>query len=214
MNTLPPHLQRVALERAELQAKHEALTTFLASGHFRQLPAAEQDRLSRQHGIMAQYLAVLTERLNACEQTPLPRGVCIIPWRAGRFAVSQRTNTSGSGLWQFPGGGVEPGEDVATAAVRELREETSLDLAAHMVRLTPLCYMPAVGYKGEKYARAAFGFVVAPGEELASPEAEKHTPWQWVTREELHQLPMLDGTHELAETWHRRAEEEEQERAP
>ena len=32
------------------------------------------------------------------------------------------------GSWEWPGGKVEPGEDFATAIVRETREETSLDI--------------------------------------------------------------------------------------
>lgn len=35
---------------------------------------------------------------------------------------------SGSGLWGFPGGAIEPGETVQEAAVREIREETGLDV--------------------------------------------------------------------------------------
>ena len=47
----------------------------------------------------------------------------------GRWLVSRRA--SGrifAGLWEFPGGKIETGETPARAAVREVREETSLEV--------------------------------------------------------------------------------------
>lgn len=134
------------------------------------------------------------------------RGVCIIPWRRdGRYAVSRRTGgwwqqfhrSGGQGLWQFPGGKVEPGEDIIEAARREFGEETGLWV--NTSRLVELCRgLPAVGYKGESFYRTAFGLELLPGEELVTVEPEKNTPWKWVVPYELRRLPMLKGTHELA----------------
>jgi 8-oxo-dGTP diphosphatase len=44
----------------------------------------------------------------------------------GRLLLIQRGNEPGRGLWSLPGGRVEPGEDDATALVREMAEETGL----------------------------------------------------------------------------------------
>ncbi|WP_433292647.1 NUDIX hydrolase [Pseudonocardia sp. CA-142604] len=44
----------------------------------------------------------------------------------GRLLLIQRRNEPGRGLWSLPGGRVEPGEDDATALVREMAEETGL----------------------------------------------------------------------------------------
>ena len=46
----------------------------------------------------------------------------------GRLLLIRRLNEPGSGLWSLPGGRVEPGEADEAAVIRELREETGLDV--------------------------------------------------------------------------------------
>lgn len=48
----------------------------------------------------------------------------------GRCLLIRRSNQCRNfvGQWEWPGGKVDPGEDFATALVREVREETSLDV--------------------------------------------------------------------------------------
>ena len=46
----------------------------------------------------------------------------------GRLLLIRRLNEPGSGLWSLPGGRVEPGEADEVAVIRELREETGLDV--------------------------------------------------------------------------------------
>jgi ADP-ribose pyrophosphatase YjhB (NUDIX family) len=45
---------------------------------------------------------------------------------AGRLLLVRRANDPGRGRWSVPGGRVEPGEDDASALVREMAEETGL----------------------------------------------------------------------------------------
>lgn len=47
---------------------------------------------------------------------------------AGRLLVIQRAKEPAKGLWSIPGGHVEPGESAADAVVREVREETGLEV--------------------------------------------------------------------------------------
>jgi putative (di)nucleoside polyphosphate hydrolase len=46
--------------------------------------------------------------------------------RAGRVWLGRRATTKGPYNWQFPQGGVDEGEDLQTAAMRELQEETGV----------------------------------------------------------------------------------------
>lgn len=48
--------------------------------------------------------------------------VYLVAWRSGRILALRRQ----AGFWEFPGGGVEFGEDPKAAAAREFKEETGL----------------------------------------------------------------------------------------
>ena len=50
--------------------------------------------------------------------------------RDGRYLAARRTRpTDVAGLWEFPGGKVEPGETEEEALVREIREELGVEIA-------------------------------------------------------------------------------------
>lgn len=52
----------------------------------------------------------------------------IVHDEAGRLLLIRRANDPGRGLWSVPGGRVEAGETDHAAVVRELAEETGLDV--------------------------------------------------------------------------------------
>ena len=59
--------------------------------------------------------------------------------RDGRLLVQQRPEgLSMAGLWEFPGGKLEPGETPEECLVRELREELGIDTKAEC--LAPLTF--------------------------------------------------------------------------
>ena len=108
----------------------------------------------------------------------------------GRVWLGRRAHTPGPHNWQFPQGGVDPGEDLASAARRELAEETGASSVAHLGRTDGwLAYdfppnhggtKALRGWKGQKQVWFAFRF---DGEEAEFDLAAHHPPefdaWRW-----------------------------------
>ncbi|MGB6457449.1 MAG: NUDIX domain-containing protein [Streptosporangiaceae bacterium] len=60
--------------------------------------------------------------------TRIPCVGAVIRDEAGRLLMILRGHEPGRGLWSIPGGRIEPGETPEAAVVREVREETGLDV--------------------------------------------------------------------------------------
>jgi ADP-ribose pyrophosphatase YjhB (NUDIX family) len=58
----------------------------------------------------------------------IPAVGAILSDAAGRILLVQRGNEPDRGRWSLPGGRVEPDEDPGHAVVREMREETGLEV--------------------------------------------------------------------------------------
>ena len=98
----------------------------------------------------------------------------------GRLLLIQRGHEPGRGLWSVPGGRVEPGEDDAAALVREMREETGLEVAPG----------PLVGrVRRGRFAIADYRCTVVGGTLCAGDDA---LAARFVDRASLQELPLVD----------------------
>ncbi|WP_443028878.1 MULTISPECIES: (deoxy)nucleoside triphosphate pyrophosphohydrolase [unclassified Sphingopyxis] len=104
--------------------------------------------------------------------------------RDGRVLVQQRPpGTSMAGLWEFPGGKLEPGETPEAALIRELAEELGVEV--DHACLAPACF--ASEPLGERHLLL---LVYALRKWKGVPEARHATALRWVRPAELYALDM------------------------
>jgi 8-oxo-dGTP pyrophosphatase MutT (NUDIX family) len=85
--------------------------------------------------------------------------------------------------WGYPGGKIEPGEDPLTAAVRETKEETTLDVR-NPKKIKVSVDQPIAAY----YTREYLGSVQIDFE---------HTDWAWVGRSTATTYDLAPGVLDL-----------------
>jgi putative (di)nucleoside polyphosphate hydrolase len=113
----------------------------------------------------------------------------------GKVWLGRRCNTPGPHNWQFPQGGVDQGEDLFQAALRELKEETGVVSVGWLGRTRDwITYDFPEGYKGAKIARGWRGqkqvwFALRFSGEDAEVDlnADRHVEfdaWRWAELEE------------------------------
>lgn len=81
------------------------------------------------------------------DQSVINLGVNVAVIQDGRVLLTQREDFE---VWCLPGGGVDPGESLAQAAIREVREETGLEV--ELVRLVGMYSRPLWMGKGQHIA--------------------------------------------------------------
>ncbi|MFE3657247.1 NUDIX hydrolase [Streptomyces sp. NPDC059165] len=97
--------------------------------------------------------------------------------RDGRVLMVRRRVKEGELMWQFPAGGIEPGESPEEAAVRETAEETGLEVKA--LRLLGQRVHPKTG-REMSYTAAE-----VVGGEAHVADADELDAVAWVTHGEL-----------------------------
>ncbi|HWU47694.1 MAG TPA: (deoxy)nucleoside triphosphate pyrophosphohydrolase [Humibacter sp.] len=96
------------------------------------------------------------------------------------LACRRNLNLSAGGLWEFPGGKVEPGESPSEALAREVREELDVDVEIGELIHRGMTPVGAVGVDLSSYAVRLTDAVPT-----ASTD---HDRLRWLKREELNSV--------------------------
>ena len=116
-----------------------------------------------------------------------------------RVLVQDRKNPKWPGVI-FPGGHVEPGESFADSVIREIKEETGLDIAD-----VQLCgikqYVPRPEENYDRYVVLLYKTSTFSGELKGSEEGSVF----WLEREELLNYPHPHGFESMVEVFEKEA---------
>jgi len=118
-------------------------------------------------------------------------GVAAVIWNAaGEVLLIRRTKEPGIGQWSLPGGKMERGETLHQALLREVREETGLE-----VEILGLAGVAEItGDVGVHYVLIDYGVRVISGIAEAASDAADAT---WFAYRDIAALPLWSETHRI-----------------
>lgn len=105
--------------------------------------------------------------------------------------IQRPKNKPMAGLWEFPGGKIEPGEKPEEALVRELREE---------IALVPITYksLSFISHSYETFHIVLLPYLVTEWTG-ALDLLEKQQGYMWVKEDEMHNLSKPTASHKVLE---------------
>ncbi|RQS32590.1 NUDIX domain-containing protein [Burkholderia sp. Bp8992] len=135
---------------------------------------------------------------NAASLRPVPAVIGIV-LRERDVLLVRRANPPDAGCWGFPGGKIEPGEPLADAVVREIAEETTIDVEA----LDAFTALDAFDYDAHGAVREHFIMVAVlcrwlRGTPAAGDDA-LDARWFGIAELDRDDLPMSAGVRDVAQ---------------
>ena len=108
--------------------------------------------------------------------------VAVITAADGKILLTRRTSDKHQGgLWEFPGGKCEPGEQVRDALAREIREELDIAITAAEPLISIPYQYPDLHVLLDVFRVTAF---------TGTPRGAEGQPMQWVTPSQLNDIPL------------------------
>ncbi|MCO5063023.1 MAG: NUDIX domain-containing protein [Rhizobiaceae bacterium] len=137
------------------------------------------------------------------DELPILPAVSVALVRAGKVLLVKRGRPPVKGVYAFPGGRVEPGEDWESAARRELHEETGL-FVDELRFVEEVLTDPERSSSMPSFRLRVFAGRDAGGTPIAADDAEEAG---FYSLEELERLPLAGKVYEIARDLLRDGEE-------
>lgn len=118
--------------------------------------------------------------------------ICLV-YKNNKVLLQNRVKEDWKG-YALPGGHIEPGESVVESVIREVKEETGLDIQNPV-----LCGIKQFPIEGGRYLIFLFKTTEFSGELVSSPEGEM----VWVDRDQLSALDTVEDFEELLQVMER-----------
>ena len=116
--------------------------------------------------------------------------VAAVILKAGEYFATQRGYGEFEGLWEFPGGKIEPGENCNEALKREIKEELGVNIAVDEFLCTTDYDYPSFHLTMHCYLCSI---------ESGSIELREHKSARWLTAETLDSVEWLPADRAVVE---------------
>ncbi len=107
-------------------------------------------------------------------------GVAVLIINQGKILLGERIGSHGAHTWATPGGHLEMGESIEACAVREVLEETGLEISA----IKQLGYTNDI-FDATKHYITLYVTATSASQDATIMEVDKCTQWQWFDMTEL-----------------------------
>ena len=130
-------------------------------------------------------------RLYLANMSSVTQVVCAVIRNAhGAYLATQRNLGRYEGLWEFPGGKVEPGESFGEATARELQEELGITILTSEIILTNTIELE------EKKLELLFVSTQIVGGQI---QLKEHRSFKWLLPSEMNDIDWLPGDIPMVE---------------
>ena len=117
------------------------------------------------------------------------RVVCALIKKNNRIFVAQRDYGEFKGLYEFPGGKIEPGESPEDALQREIREELSIDISIDR-------HLTTVDYDYPDFHLTMHSYLCHLKDDI-QPHLLEHEAARWLGKDNLEEVKWLPADVEV-----------------